>query len=260
MAKERTPFYKFLSCLAAIGIFIIVTFIAIMVPANSKAFYAWQFEKNDTLSWVRTQADYLDNEFSEDYDPYAADYVESMTEEQLESLMLHVMRYCFYLEDDINITVDGRYLKIFRADERAHMQDVRAIFGVFITLTVLSVIFCIVFLFFLFNRPRIYYEHCRKIPFITFAIIAGIFVALALWTILDYKFVFEVVFHNLFFSGNFAFSTGVMISMIGEIFPDLIALIGIGIPVLLSIPLIALCILNNKFSKLYITQQENIQN
>lgn len=258
--KESTPFYKILTVFASVGIFIIVTFIAIMVPANSKAFYAWQFEKNDTLSWVRTQADYLDNEYSEDYDPYAADYVESMTEEQLQDLMMHVMRYCFYLEDDINITVDGRYLNIFRADERAHMKDVRAIFGVFIALTVLSVILCIIFLFFLFNRPRLYFEQCRKIPFITFTVLGGIFLVIALWTMLDFKFVFEVVFHNLFFKGNFAFSYGVMISMIGEIFPDLITLIGIGIPVLLAISTIALCILNNKLSKLYNTKQENIHN
>ncbi len=258
--KENTTLYKILTVLASVGIFIIVAFIAIMVPANSKSFYAWQFEKNDTLSWVRSQAEYMDNIYSDDYDPYAADYVENMTEEQLEDLMMHVMRYCMWLEDDINITVDGKYLNIFRADERAHMKDVKAIFGVFIAITVLSVILCIVFLFFLFNRPRLYFEHCRKIPFITFVIIMGLFALIALWAIVDFRFVYEVVFHNLLFSGNFSFSHGVMISMIGEIFPDLIALIGIGIPVLLSIPTIALCVLNNKLSKLYNTKQENIQN
>ncbi len=246
---KRKILYRIFTAVASIAIFIIIGFIAIMVPANSKAFYRWQFDKHSTLEWVQSQGDRLYDEESPDYDPYAAEYVCCMTEQQLEDLMLHVVRYCMWLEDDMNITVDGRHLKIFRADERAHMNDVRNIFGVGIILTIVSVLICIAFLFFLLNRPKAYYETSRKVPFITFGVLFVIFIALALYIVVDFKYVFEVVFHNMLFDGNYAFSSGVMISMIGEIFPDLIMLIGISWLVMMGVPVLAFVLYNKRLAK-----------
>ncbi len=246
---KRKILYRIFTVFASIAMFIIIGFIAIMIPANSKAFYKWQFTKHNTLEWVQSQGDELYDEDSPDYDPFAAEYVCSMTEQQLEDLMLHVMRYCVWLEDDINITVDGHYLKIFRADERAHMHDVRNIFGVFIIFTLISVLMCIAFLFFILNRSKAYYETSRKVPFITFGVIIALLAIVGVCTAINYKYMFEVVFHNMLFDGNFAFSNGVMISMIGEIFPDLIMLIGVGWAVMLSVPVIAFVLFNRHIAK-----------
>ena len=257
---KRTIPYRILTVLASLSIFIIVTFIAIMVPANSKSFYKWQFEKNQTLSWVQSQSSYLDYPLSEDYDPYAADYVENMTEQQLEDLMMHVMRYLTWLEDDVNITVEDRYLNIFTANEKSHLKDVRVVFGVFIILSILSMLFCMVYLFFLINRPKQYYDTSRKIPFITFAVIMALYISFVVWAIVDFKYVYEVFFHNLLFSGNYAFSHGVMVSMISEIFPDIAICVGVSIPVLLSIPTLAFALYNRSIrKKIAKAEQESIK-
>ena len=254
---KRKILYRLFTVGASIAIFIIIGFIAIMVPANSKAFYRWQFDKHNTLEWVQSQGDRLYDENSPDYDPYTAEYVCCMNEQQLEELMLHVVRYCMWLEDDMNVTVDGHYLKIFREDERAHMRDVRNVFGVGTILTIISVLICIAFLFFLLNRPKAYYETSRKVPFITLGILFAIFVAIALYVVIDFKYVFEVVFHNMFFDGNFAFSSGVMISMIGEIFPDLVMLIGISWIVMMALPVLVFVFYNKRLAKKIALQVKN---
>ena len=150
---------------------------------------------------------------------------------------------------DLKITVDGHSLKIFRDDEASHMKDVKNVFGEGIILTLVSILVCIAYLFFLFNRPKEYYETSRKVPFITLGVLIGIFLAVALYTIIDYKYVFEVLLHNALFSGNFSFSNGVMISMIGEIFPDLFMLIGIGWAVSLAVPVLAFVFYNRHLKK-----------
>ena len=244
---NRKVLYRIFTIIATIAVFIVIGFLAIMIPANSKAFYHWQFTKHNTLDWVQSQASRMEE--LPDYDPKVGEYVENMNEQQLEDLMMHVIRYCMWLEDDINITVDGHYLKIFRDDETSHMKDVKNVFGEGIILTLVSILVCIAYLFFLFNRPKEYYETSRKVPFITLGVLIGVFLAVALYTIIDYKYVFEVLLHNALFSGNFSFSNGVMISMIGEIFPDLFMLIGIGWAVSLAVPVLAFVFYNRHLKK-----------
>ena len=256
----KKAIYRIFTVCTSIAITIIIAFVAIMIPANSKAFYRWQFEKHNTLDWVQSQSEILLDDTSPYYDEKAGNYVANMTEQQLENLMLHVMRYCLWLEDDMNITVDGQYLKIFREDEKSHMFDVKRIFGALIILTILSLLTCIAFLFFIINRPKIYYETSRKIPFITLGVVLALFAFIAIWTIIDYKFVFEVAFHNLFFTGNFAFSDGVMISMIGEIFSDLILLIGIGFLVFTATVFVAFALYNRRVSKKLANEPQNSNN
>ncbi len=257
---KRKVLYRIFTVLASISIFIIVGFIAIMVPANSKAFYRWQFEKHNTLDWVQSQAEELYDESSADYDPNAGDYVSKMTDQQLENLMMHVMRYCMWLEDDLNITVEGQYLKIFRADERSHMQDVKNLFGGGIILTIVALLICITFLFFLLNRPKEYYETSRKIPFFTFGVLLTLIVLVAIFALTNFAYTFEI-FHQIFFTGNYAFANGVMVSMITEIFPDLATLIAVGWLVLLIIPAVVLVLYNRHVAKkLALTTENRVEN
>lgn len=245
---QKTVIYRIITVLASVAIFIVVGFIAITVPANSRFFYRWQFTKHNTLSWVQSQSVMLEDEDSPDYDPQAAKYVTNMTEAQLEELMMHVMRYCMWLEDDVNITVDGQHLKIFRADERAHLSDVRNLFGVGIIFAIISILGCMAFLFFLLNRPKEYYESSRKVPFITFGVLVGIIAIVAIFALVDFMGTFEV-FHQIFFTGNYSFSNGVMISMISDIFTDMAVFIGVGWLVLLAIPIVALILYNKHIGK-----------
>jgi hypothetical protein len=140
------------------------------------------------------------------------------------------------------------------------MEDVRGVFGALIIITFLSILACIVFLFFLLNRPKQYYDTSRKIPFITFAIIMALYISFVVWAIVDFKYVYEEFFHNLFFSGNYSFSHGVMVSMISEIFPDIAICIGISIPLLLVIPTLLFIFYNRALSKkLAKAEQESIK-
>jgi hypothetical protein len=253
---KRKIVYRIFTVFATIAMFIVIGFIAIMIPANSKAFYHWQFEKHKTLDWVQSQASLMED--NSDYNQNVVRYVENMTEQQLEDLMMHVIRYCLWLEDDINVTVDGEYLKIFREDEVAHMKDVKNIFGVGLILTLLCFLVCVAFLFFILNRYKEYYETSRKVPFITFGALGGVFLVIALCVLIDYKYMFEEVFHNALFSGNFAFSNGVMISMIGQIFPDLITLIGVSWAVTLVIPILLLIFFNRHVKKKLLKKRKEV--
>ncbi|MBO5224478.1 MAG: DUF1461 domain-containing protein [Clostridia bacterium] len=245
---KKTIIYRILTVCATIAIFIVVGFIAIMVPANSKAFYRWQFEKHNTLEWVQSQADGMGDSYSSKYNPEAEKYVANMTEVQLEELMLHVMRYCMWIEDSLDITVEGESLSVFRADEKSHLSDVRNLFGAGMIVTLISLLACIVFLFFLLNRPKEYYESSRNVPFITLAVLVGLIAFVAVFACIDFTVTFEI-FHKILFTGNYSFSNGVMISMISEIFPDLALIIGISWLITLAIPIVALIFYNRHVAK-----------
>lgn len=204
MKRLKAAAANILTVLFTVSAFLIAGFIAIIVPATSNTFYKTQFAKHGTLEKVRAQAEYLNDE-------KAAEYVGNLTEEQLLSLMNHTMRYCLYLEDDLNITVDGAKLEIFLDErgetlnsgclERTHMADVKKLFGGGMIMVA-----------------------CAAINF-------------------DKAF---TVFHEIFFSGKqWQFGYGVMIAMIGEIFTGIVPVIA-GIWIVLLIPLIVSVALYNK--------------
>ena len=112
---------RLVNVLFTIGIFLICGFIAVIVPSTSNAFYERQFNKNDTLNKVHRQSYFLSGD--------AKEYVANMSMDDLLSLMDHTMDYCLYFEDDLNITVDGNHLEVFRPDEYQHMKDVKVLFG-----------------------------------------------------------------------------------------------------------------------------------
>lgn len=210
---------KIYTVLFTVSVFLIFGFVAIMIPASSQAFYRSQFEKYDVLKSVQFQHRYLEDE-------NAREYIQTLTDEELDDLMMHVVRYCLFLEDDLNITVDGVHLEIFRDDEYSHMQDVKNVFGGGLIIVLVSVIIILVgvVLFLIYRKG--YYENCRKIPFITLAVIGGLLVLVALYALIDFESAFTL-FHVILFDGNWMFSHGVMITMIGQIFFDIVPIIAV---------------------------------
>lgn len=214
--------YKICAVIFTLSVFLATGFIAIMVPAHTPSFYAEQFKKidlfgNPVIESVRKQARFVQ-------DKKAKEYVANISEEQLLDLMMHVMAYLTFLEDDMNITVDGEYLEIFRQDEINHMQDVKNLFGGGICIVAIATVLLVVLLAIGLVKKKGYYENCRKVPYYT---LLGVFIALGLLGLavaIDFTTAFEI-FHQIFFEGNYAFSDGVMIAMISNVFFDLVPII-----------------------------------
>ena len=214
--------YKICAVVFTVCVFLTTGFLAIIAPALNPSFYAEQFRKIDlfgapVIETVRAQAFYIEQR-------QAHEYIAQITEEQLVGLMMHTIAYCLHLEDDLNITVDGEYLEIFRQDEISHMQDVKNIFGGGIILTAISTMFLVVLLCLGLVKKKGYYENCRKTPYFTLIAIFALFAILGVVIAVDFNGAFDL-FHRIFFSGNYAFADGVMIAMISNIFFDLVPII-----------------------------------
>ena len=216
---------KVLTVIFVLSVLFITGFVAMLLPATSKAFYEWQFDKEGyqgctPLELVKQERVYV-------IDKDAIEYLTDLDKEGLIDLMFETLRYCFYLEEDINPEVDGKEIPVFRQDEISHMKDVKDLFGAVILVVLTSVVVVAVLLPLGLIKKKSYYENCRKIPLYTiigigvFLAIIGIFFAVA------FDAVFEI-FHRIFFKGNYAFYDGVMIGMIGNIFYDLV-------PIMISI-------------------------
>ena len=239
----KKAFSKILAVFFTVSVFLFCGFLSIMIPANSSAFYSAQFKKHDTLTYVRSQSVYLSDE-------KASAYIKNLTSEQLLDLMNHVVRYCMLIEDDMNITVDGEYLEIFQDDEISHMKDVQKVFlGGFIIVAI-AIVFIIVGLVFFFIKRKGYYENCRKVPYWTLLAVVGVLLLIALFALINFDLAFEI-FHQIFFDGNYSFSSGVMIWMIGFIFEDIVAIIVPVWIILLSAFTIAITFINKKLAKKY---------
>lgn len=216
--------YRVGAVLFTLAVFLMIGSVAVLCPAISKGFYSSQFlkenGKNDTvLENVRYQSKYIEDE-------KAKEYISNLTDEQLMNLMMHTIKYCLYLEDDLNITVEGEYLEIFRPDELSHMADVKGVFGGGLLIVFVAIIIFVVTLALGLIKKKGYYENCRKIPYYT---IIGVMILLGfigLAVAIDFGKAFDV-FHKILFDDNWRFSNGVMIAMIGlsKIFLDLVPII-----------------------------------
>ncbi|MBQ7374070.1 MAG: DUF1461 domain-containing protein [Clostridia bacterium] len=213
---------KVLTVLFTISVFFITGFIAIMIPSNSKAFYRWQFQKEDDYGYTALEYVKLERAYATDLS--TIEYLSELDQDGLVELMMHTMRYCLFLEDDLNPEVNGEKINLFRQDEISHMKDVKGIFGGGVVLVVLSLIVVAVSIPLGLVKKRGYYENCRKVPLYTIIGIGCFFVIVGLFAIFAFDFAFEI-FHRIFFSGNYAFENGVMIGMIGGIFYDLAPII-----------------------------------
>lgn len=227
-AKLKKISANVLAALFAISAFLVFGFIAIIIPATSRSFYKKQFIKHDTLSYVRYQARYLDDE-------NAKAYIENLTLDELLSLMDHTMRYCLYMENDLNITVDGQYLEIFLDEkgetlndgclERTHMADVKALFGGGMIMVAVAFVIVIAGLVLGIKYRKYYYENCRKTPYIALCAVFALLAAVGVFAAVNFDAAFTL-FHKIFFDGKqWQFGYGVMIAMIGEIFLDLVPII-----------------------------------
>lgn len=230
MKRFKPILANILTVLFTLSAFFIAGFIAVVVPAASRAFYKTQFRKHGTLEKVRAQAVYLTDE-------KAQNYIKNLTEEQLLSLMNHTMRYCLYLEDDLNITVGGEKLEIFLdikgetlnggCREITHMADCKKLFGAGIILFFVSVAVFIAALVLGIIFRKAYYLYCGKTVYITLGICLGVLAVIGIFAAINFDKAFTI-FHEIFFNGKqWQFGYGVMIAMIGEIFTGLVPIIGI---------------------------------
>ncbi|MCQ2399751.1 MAG: DUF1461 domain-containing protein [Clostridia bacterium] len=228
--------------LFTLSVFFIFGFIAIVAPSTNTAFYSSSFDRNNTLAKVKRQESFVTDE-------NAKTYLHNMTKDDLLALMHRTMRYCLYLEDDLNPTIDGVRIEVFREtdyinyegkaeNEYNHMADVKRVFGngmIIVGVSVLVVIGGVVL--FLLNKDY-YYKNLRKVPFITLAVLFGILAGVGIFALIDFDYAFDL-FHMIFFSGgNWNFSYGVMIYMIGDIFTSLVPIIAgvwIGLTALFTV-------------------------
>ena len=217
---------KFSTVIFTLSVFILAGFIAVIGTASNKAFYRWQFEKNDTLAYVKEQSEYIE-------DGEAKQYIFDLSEEELEDLMAHTIRYCLLMEDNLNPEIDGHILEIFRADEISHMSDVREVFAKGLLLCAISFVLFIISVVILLIFRKDYNLYCKKIPLITYLVLISLILIIGLAAAINFDIAFEL-FHRLLFEGNWSFGDGVMIAMIGDIFTDIVPII-IGIWLLLSV-------------------------
>ncbi|MBR2337114.1 MAG: DUF1461 domain-containing protein [Clostridia bacterium] len=219
-------FFKILSralaVLFVLSFAILAGFVAIVIPTSSRGFYKKQFlkpneEGKTALYLVRRQTyDISDIE--------TARFVIDMTEDELVDVMMHAVRYCFYLEDDLNPTVDGYQMKLYREDEISHMQDVKGVFGGGLIMVGVSLAVFITGLCLALIKKKSYYLNCRKVPvYALIGVLLGL-LAVGIFSLANFDFAFDA-FHKIFFDGNWEFETGIMIEMIGYLFDDILPII-----------------------------------
>lgn len=238
--------YKICAVFFTLSVFLILGFISIMIPATSTAFYSSQFSKVDeyggtAVDDVRYQAKYLSDE-------NAKAYIENLTEDQLMDLMMHTMKYCLFLEDDLNPTVGGVHLEVFREDEYSHMKDVKGVFGGGLLMVLFSLVVFGVTLTLGLLKKKGYYENAKKVPYFTLIGVFSVLAFIGLAAAINFDVAFEV-FHMIFFDGNWQFSNGVMIAMIGRIFLDLVPIILIIWVVLLALFVTGIYFYNKALTK-----------
>lgn len=251
--KTKSKLNRILFCVAmalfTIGFFILSGFFAIMIPANSEGFYEKQFSKHDTLSKVQSQVQSI--YYNHLYDSDAENYIENLDDEELLALMDHVMDYCTFREDDLNPTVDGKQIGVFFDNEISHMADVKNVFGGGFILVGIGAIFFIAGLVILIVFRKDYCHKARRTPFITLTVLFGILLFIILACAINFDKAFEI-FHKIFFDGNWQFSHGVMIAMIGDIFVDLVVYIAIIWISLIALFITGLAIYNHALKKKYV--------
>ncbi len=251
MKRAKGVLANVLTVLFTLSAFLLAGFIAVIVPATSNSFYKAQFRKHGTLEKVRAQSAYID-------DADAKNYVANMTEEQLLSLMNHTMRYCLYLEDDLNIEKDGKRLEIF-LDERGepldsgclevtHMSDVKKLFGAGVIICIVAAVVFVTTLILGLIFKKEYYLYCRKTVFVTLGACLAVLAVIGVTAAINFDFAFTL-FHEIFFSGKqWRFGYGVMINMIGEIFTGIVPIIAAIWIVLLVITVAGAALFNKKIS------------
>ncbi len=212
-----------------VALFLVFGFLAILIPSTSKAFYKKEFQKNNTLYKVQTQAKYLGDEEKK--------YIENLSDEELVSLMIHTVKYCLYLEKDLNPTIDGKRLELFLEtdqntpygveNEYKHMAEVKVVFGKGLLIVLASVLIIIVGIFLFVKNKDLTKDNMKKIPFFTLAVCLVLLLTVGVVCLINFDQAFTT-FHNIFFpNGNWTFSRGIMIKLIGDIFTGIVPFIAV---------------------------------
>ena len=222
MARFLKVLSKIVAVFFIISFTVLAGFVAIIIPASSQSFYTERFREKDEKG--RTALDYVKDQNYFLLDDETARFVMDMTEEDLVYVMKHVVRYCFYLEEDLNPTIGGYKMQFFREDEISHMKDVKNLFGVVLIVVGISLVVFIVTLCIGVIKRKSYYQNCRKIPFYVLLGVFIIVLAVGIFSVLNFDKAFDI-FHQILFSGNWEFEDGIMIKMIGYIFDDILPII-----------------------------------
>ena len=173
-------------------------------------------------------------------------------DEELLDLMNHTMRYCMLIEDNLNPTINGTEYKIFNENELSHMADVREVFkGGFILVGIGGVFFALGLALIIIFRKS--YCKKRKVPYITLIALFSVLALIGIFGLINFDLAFEV-FHMIFFDGNWTFSEGVMIAMIGDIFTGIVPIIIAVWVGLLTVFLASITVYNHFTKKKYLVK------
>ena len=196
MERFLRIFSKITAVFFVLAFAVISCFVAIVIPASSKGFYRARFSETDKEG--KTALYYVKRQTYSMSDEKTARFVIDMTEEELVGVMMHAVRYCFYLEDDLNPTVDGYKMQLYREDEISHMKDVKKVFGVGLIIVGVSVVVFLATLCLGVIKRKNYYSNCRKVPI--YALI-GVFIVIftvGILALTNFDKAFDI-FHKLLF-------------------------------------------------------------
>ena len=222
MGKFLKVLSKVLTAIFVVAVFFITGFVSVLLPSCNRSFYKWQFQKEGYLGYTPLEQVKIERLGTTDED--VVNYIVELDVDGLVDLMMHTLKYCFYIEGDLNPKVEGKTINLFREDEISHMKDVKNVFGGVLISVIASVIAVVVLIPIGLKKKKSYYENCRKIPLYTIIGIVGFFIVVGLSCAIAFDCAFEV-FHQIIFEGNYAFESGIMIGMIGDIFYDLVPII-----------------------------------
>ncbi len=248
--KFKSIAVKLLTIFATLGFVLTICITAFVIPASSQGFYKRQFEKNNTLEKVISQERQVPIK--------ARDFIRELDDNKLLKLMNGVLDYCVGRSNTPNpLNDNGEIIEIFNKNELSHFNDVRKLFiGVFIAGGVGFLFFIAGLLVSLINK-RFYFNHAKRYPLYTLTGVGVVLLIIGLGALINFRKVFYLL-HLIFFEGNFAFSKGVMINLIGDIFAPM-ALISIPIIIIFIALFITLVIYyNRRLNKVFTKKTDKI--
>ncbi len=171
---------RFLGIVFGFSLFIVLLYAALIPNALNRSFYAEQFIANES-------------------------YIEAhVSEEELNRVIDHVLRYLWNEEDDMQLTIthlDQSTSLAFNERELAHMVDVKNLFNAGRNLTLVSAIsgFAIA-IYFIVKRRQLSYKIMSTIRNTLFIILLS-FALIGLYAVTDFYSAFTL-FHQIFFTND----------------------------------------------------------
>jgi len=178
MTNNISSFHKFLIIIFNIFLVLLVIWSIANTLITSKAFYTYEFEKQDVMSGT------------------------GYTLNQLNHIASHIIDYLADKEDSMQVQINGK--DIFSNQAIFHMQDVKSlIINIQQFLFYIFVIWVIIGIF-LYLRRKEFKLHFFKYNFIVFLSVLGLFILIGLVATINFDFTFEA-FHRLIFWDEISF-------------------------------------------------------